>query len=63
MKRVVQCVNRFARVATPARAYFVEAIAFRVIANCQSERQRIFYDDRISADVRITANATKLMNP
>ena len=45
MKGVMKRVDRLTRVTTPARAHFVQAVAFRVIADRKPEGQRVLYHD------------------
>src|SRR5437773_9957379 len=62
MKSVMQGSDRLFRVATPAHADFVQAIAFRVIADGERERQSVLHHHRVAADVSFAADATELMH-
>src|SRR2546423_8846044 len=62
MKGVMQCRDRFARVAAPSHADFIYAVTPGVIADRQSKWQRVFDDHGISADVSLAADAAKLMH-
>src|ERR1043166_8410986 len=62
MKGMMQRCNCVWRVTPTSHPDLVQAIATRVIANRKSERQSIFDNDGIAADVGLTADATELMN-
>ena len=54
--------DRFARVAAPPHANFIQAIALRVITYREGERQRVFNHDRVTADVSFAADAAELVD-
>src|SRR5882724_4133521 len=62
MKGVMQCRDRFARVAAPAHADFIYAVTPGVIADRQSKWQRVFNNHGISADISLAADAAELMH-
>src|SRR5437588_7060081 len=62
MKCVMQSRDCFGRITAPSHADFIQAVTLRVIADRQRERQRVFDDHRISADVGLAADGAKLMN-
>src|SRR6266849_1457998 len=62
MESVVQSGDGLARVTATAHADFVQTITLCVIANRESERQSVFDNHRVAADVGLASDATELMH-
>src|SRR5690242_21362612 len=58
----MQRVDGGAWIAAALHAGDIQSVTLRVIADGQRERQRVLHDDGVTADIRLFANAAKLVD-
>jgi hypothetical protein len=62
MEGAMERPDHFPRVSPPLHSGRVQAITTRVIANGQGKWQRVFHDDRVTANVGLATHSAKLMH-
>src|SRR5678815_1800855 len=58
----MELASSFATVTPSFHSDGVESVTLGMISNCESKRQGIFHNDRVSANISFLTDTTKLMN-